>query len=273
MIGRSLYAWEGLFQSPCHPKNWYPVYPVISLPPLSQFRQHILFRFRHIFHKVDFGPGESTDLLMSDFDVTKKTHKRILVFHLPGLMIYMGPERCNHIRRIGLPDGFVHEQRVLVGGLHQAAQDLLMEEHVRIHDDRVVIQCRARDPERGNAAAMKLLVHEEIQAHATRARCHSRANHLLLVSHNHVGAVNPDAPKRPKVAMQEGLPADLDEALRAMLRDLPQALPDPGRKDDGFHAVPQTRSNASRNPTNWASVRAPMLATRKILLSSWPWPA
>ena len=73
--------------------------------------------------------------------------------------------------------------------------------------------------------------------------------------------------------MQEGLPADLDEALRAMLRDLPQAFADPGRKDDGFHAVPQIRSNASRNPTNCASVRAPMFATRKILLSSWPWPA
>src|SRR5580765_5468670 len=69
-----------------------------------QFRQDIAFRFRYVFHKIDFGPGESTDLLMPDFDVTEKAHKRILVFHLPGLAIHMGPERRNHMRRIGMAD-------------------------------------------------------------------------------------------------------------------------------------------------------------------------
>jgi len=34
--------------------------------------------------------------------------------------------------------------------------------------------------------------------------------------------------------MQEGLPADLDEALRAMLRDLPQALPTPAARMMAF---------------------------------------
>ena len=76
---------------------------------------------------------------------------------------------------------------------------------------------------------MELLVHEEIHAHATRFRSYNCANHLLLIAHNHVGTVNTDAPKRREVAMQEGLPADLNKALRAMLRDLPQSLPDPGR--------------------------------------------
>src|SRR4249920_646270 len=99
---------------------------------------------------------------------------------------------------------------------------------------------------------MELLIHKNTHAHATRVRCHSRANHLLPIAHHDVGSVNADAPKGHEVAMQEGLPADLDEALRTMLRDLPQALPDPSRKDDSFHAVPQIRSNASRNPTNCA---------------------
>src|SRR5262249_5257696 len=108
---------------------------------------------------------------------------------------------------------------------------------------------------------------------ATGIRCHSRANHLLLVAYNYVGIVNADAPERRKIAMQKGPPANLDEALRAMLRELPQTLPDPRCEDDGLHAVPQIRSNASRNPTNFVSVRAPMFAMRKILLSSWPWPA
>src|SRR5262245_47772181 len=148
-----------------------------------------------------------------------------------------------------------------------------MKEHVCIHDDRVVIQRRARNPERGNAAAMELLVHKEIHTRTTIVRCHSRTDHFLPVAHNHVGAVNADAPKRRQVAVQERLPADLDEALRTMLRDLPQTLSDPGCEDDGFHAVPQIRSNTSRNPINCASVRAPMFATRKILLWSWPWPA
>src|SRR5256885_12500929 len=69
-----------------------------------QFRQDIAFRFRHVFHKIDFGPGESTDLLMPDLNLTEKIHKGILVFHLPGLAIHMGPERRNHVGRIGMPD-------------------------------------------------------------------------------------------------------------------------------------------------------------------------
>src|SRR5437879_10550116 len=75
----------------------------LRITPL-QFRQDIAFRFRHVFHKIDFGPGESTDLLMPDFDVTEKAYKRILVFHLPSLAIYMGPERPNHMGRISMPD-------------------------------------------------------------------------------------------------------------------------------------------------------------------------
>ena len=120
---------------------------------------------------------------------------------------------------------------------------------------------------------MELLVDEKIHTHTTRVRCHSLANHLLLITYDHIGTMNTDAPKRREVAMQERLSADLDEALGTMLRDLPQALPDPGRENDGFHTVQQIRSNASRNPTIWGSVRAPMFATRKILLSSCPWPA
>ena len=113
---------------------------------------------------------------------------------------------------------------------------------------------------------MELFIHKEVHAYAGIVYCDSCANHLLLIAHDHIHGVDTDTSKRREVAVQEGLPPDLDQALRAMLRDLPQPFSDPGCKDDGFHAVPQIRSNASRNPPNCASVRAPMFATRKILL-------
>src|SRR6185295_9026496 len=118
-------------------------------------------------------------------------------------------------------DSLIHEQGILIGRLHQTAQDLLMEEHICVHDNRIIIQHIARDPERRNAAAMELLVDEEIHTHAAGIRRHSRANHLLLIAYNHVGIVNADAPERRKIAMQKGPPSNLDEALRAMLRELP----------------------------------------------------
>ena len=98
-----------------------------------------------------------------------------------------------------------------------------MEKHVGIHHDCIVIQGRVCDPEGGNASAMKLFVYEEIDVYAARVRCHNLANHFLPVADNDVGGFNTDAPS--KVAMHESLPTDPDEALRAMLCDLRQALP------------------------------------------------
>src|SRR5262249_30371143 len=148
-----------------------------------------------------------------------------------------------------------------------------MEKHISIHDDDVGIQRSTCDPERGNAAAMELLVDQKVHAQAECFGSHCRTDHLLFVPHHNICALNAETGERFEVAMEQALPTDFDQTFRTVLCDRPEALPDPGGENDSFHQSLQACSKASRNAVNCASVKAPMLAIRKILFSRLPWPA
>ena len=123
-----------------------------------------------------------------------------------------------------------------------------MKKDVGIHDDDIVVQGGPRNPERRNAPAMKLLVDQKVHAQATGIGFRGRPNHLLLVPHHDIGALDAEARQCRQIPMEERVPTDLNEALGAMLGNRPEALAYAGCQDDGFHVAAQMRSKASRNP-------------------------
>lgn len=149
-----------------------------------------------------------------------------------------------------------------------------MKQHIRVHDDHVVYQRLPGNPQRRNAAAMKLLVHEIGDVYPMALRANGSPDHLLLVSDHNRHVLDFDRGQGFQIAGQQGLPADLDQAFWFMLGHRPEAFADSCRKDNRLHAraaaPAMTSSNAPRKPSIWDSVRAPMLATRKTFDSSCP---
>ena len=152
-----------------------------------------------------------------------------------------------------------------------------MEEHVRVHDEDIVIQFGPRQPQRHNIAALILLIGEIPDFDATTIGPDGRANHLRFVPDHDHRLLDANACQRIQVPDQQRLSAQLEQAFRALLCDGPEPFSDARRQDDCFHqrtaALSTTRLKAARNPCRSCSERAPMLATRKILSSNCPCPA
>src|SRR2546427_4172619 len=122
-----------------------------------------------------------------------------------------------------------------MGGRDQPPHERGRAQHVGFHDQQVVVEAPASQPQRIETAPVVLIVDHIPNRQAAIILPDRVPDQLLPMPYDEDSALHPDSEQRIEIPDQEGSSAELEQALGTIPRRRPDAFADTRCQNDGFH--------------------------------------